>query len=198
MIVLLATTNRGKIIEMKEVLGDLGLEIRTPADLGIAESPEEHGDTYEANALEKARFYSAKSNLPTIADDSGIQVRALEKELGIHTRRWGAGKDASDAEWISYFLDRMKQEKNKAAEFVCVLALIDANGAEHLFRGTCTGTITEALEADYLPGLPISACFRPEGSTKVFSALTLEEKNSVSHRGKALLALRSFLEKHAK
>lgn len=193
--ILLATSNRGKIQEMRESLGGLGIDFMTPADLGMTESPEETGETYEANALQKARFYHLKSGLPVIADDSGIHIDALEKELGIHTRRWGAGKDASDREWIDYFLKRMLTEKNKKARFVCVLAMIDEEGKEDLFEGTCDGEITETLQADYLPGLPISACFRPNGYDHVFSALTVEEKNRVSHRGRALQKLRDFLVK---
>ena len=89
----------------------------------------------------------------------------------------------------------MKKESNKRARFVCVIALVDANGEKRTFEGCCDGIITESLEAEYLPGLPISACFMPEGLSKVFSALTVEEKNRVSHRGRAVQALRIFLEK---
>ncbi len=192
-LLLLGTTNRGKIIEFTEVLGGLGVTLKSPHDLGVTESPQEHGSTYAENALEKARFYRIKTGLPTMADDSGILVEALEKELGIHTRRWGAGKDASDAEWIDYFLRRMETETNKRARFHCTIAYIDGSGGECFFEGTCDGAITPSLEADYLPGLPISACFRPDGHAKVFSALTVEEKNRISHRGKALEKFRDYL-----
>ncbi len=192
---LLGTTNRGKIIEFMEVLKDLPIELQSPMDLKIIESPEEHGETFEANALEKARFYYEKSGIPTMADDSGILVEALQKELGIHTRRWGKGKEATDEEWITFFLDRMKTEPNKRARFTCVIAFIDADEKQHLFLGTCDGIITESLEAPYLPGLPISACFKPDGFDKVFSALTVEEKNRISHRGRAVLAFAAHLKK---
>lgn len=152
--------------------------------------------TFEANALQKARFYYEKAKLPVLADDSGIIVEALEKELGIHTRRWGAGPKATDEEWISYFLERMGNEKNKRARFVCALAYIDEQGQEHLFEGTCDGVITKSLEADYLPGLPISACFRPDGHKAVYSAMNIEQKNSTSHRGRALRSFQKFLEFH--
>lgn len=190
---LLATTNKGKIIEMTEALSGLPLTIKTPTDLGITESPHETGDTFQDNALEKARFYYERSKMPTLADDSGIIVEALKDELGIHTRRWGAGPTASDSEWIEFFLERMRHEKNKKAEFICVLAFIDESGNEHLFEGQCKGVITDTLEADYLPGLPISACFKPDGYEAVYSAMKLEQKNSASHRGKALQSLRHFL-----
>ena len=192
----LATKNKGKIIEFTEVLSDLSIKLLTPADIpGFPKEIPEEESSFRENALAKARFAHAHANYPVLADDSGIIVEALKKELGVHTRRWGAGPEASDEEWITYFLNRMKNEKNKRAEFVCVLALIDENGLKHIFEGHCMGTITETLEADYLPGLPISACFRPDGYDRVFSALTVAEKNRVSHRGRAMQELRKFLQR---
>ena len=191
---LIGTNNQGKFIEISEVLNGLPITPVKPADMDIAGDPEETGSTFEENALQKARFFRKLSGIPTVADDSGIVIDVLENELGIHTRRWGAGPAASDAEWIEHFLQRMKNEENKRAHFICTLAYIDESGAEHMFEGRCSGTITEELEADYLPGLPISACFKPDGCNAVFSALTIEQKNSTSHRGKAAHHLREHLE----
>lgn len=171
---------------MREALKDLDVKIVTPIDLNITETPKEEGSTFADNAREKAWFYRQWSGLPTLADDSGILVEALQNELGIHTRRWGAGPDATDHHWIEFFLERMRSEPNKRARFICSLCLIDGAGIEHVFEGVCDGTITEELEADFLPGLPISACFMPEGYNKVYSALSVEEKNRISHRGRAL------------
>jgi XTP/dITP diphosphohydrolase len=190
---LLSTSNAGKIIEIKEVLSDLSIDVKTPLDFQIIEIPHEHGTTYAENALLKARFYYEKTGLPCLSDDSGIVVEALADELGVHTRRWGAGAEASDKEWISYFLQRMEREENKRARFVCCLAFIDEQGKEHLFEGTCDGVITPTLEADYLAGLPISACFKPNGFESVYSAMSIEQKNSTSHRGKALGKFKEFL-----
>ncbi len=178
---------------MREALSGLGLDMKIPSDFGITTSPIEHGNSFEENALVKARYFFGKSKTPTLADDSGIMVKALENELGIHTRRCGAGPLASDEEWITYFLDRMRGEKNKQATFMCVMAFIDQSGIEHLFEGRCNGVITETLEAEYLPGLPVSACFRPDGYGAVFSAMNLVQKNRTSHRGKALHQVRDFL-----
>jgi len=192
---LLATSNKGKIIEMRECLAGLPIIFLTPGDLPHPVSPpHEDMETFEGNALQKARYYFEKTGIPSIADDSGILVGALMKELGIHTRRWGAGPKATDEEWITYFLDRMKKEPDKRARFVCVIALVDAGGEKRTFEGRCDGIITESLEAEYVPGLPISACFQPGGVSKVFSALTVKEKNRVSHRGKAMHELRRHLE----
>lgn len=190
---LLATSNEGKIVEMKECLAGLPLTLCTLNDLpNPLEQPEETGSSHRENAIEKAQYYFRKTHLPTIAEDSGIHVEALRTELGIHTRRFGAGSKASDEEWIQYFLARMRRERNKRARFHCVIAFVDGKDI-HTFEGECRGTITDTVEASYLPGLPISACFRPDGYNKVFSALSVEEKNRVSHRGKALMKLREFL-----
>ena len=196
---LIGTNNEGKIVEISEVLSGLELELTHPEKLGIESDPEETGSSFEENAIQKARhFYSASGKIPTIADDSGIIIEALQDELGIHTRRWGAGPTASDEEWIEYFLKRMKEEENKRAAFVCTLAYLDHNEELHTFEGRCEGMITDELEADYLPGLPISACFKPKGQEAVFSALTLEQKNCTSHRGKASQKLRIHLENSLK
>ncbi|UPA23097.1 non-canonical purine NTP pyrophosphatase [Candidatus Peribacteria bacterium] len=183
---LIGTSNKGKIKEMSDALANLQMQIITPEMIDILEKPQETGTTYEENAVQKARFYFDLGKIPTLADDSGIVVDALQNELGIHTRRWGLGATVSDQDWIEFFLERMRQEDNRKARFLCTLAYIDANGDLHTFEGSCDGVITDELEAAYLPGLPISACFKPDGYDKVFSALSVEEKNQISHRGRAL------------
>ncbi|MSR86874.1 non-canonical purine NTP pyrophosphatase [Candidatus Peribacteria bacterium] len=190
---LLATSNRGKIHEMREALDGLGLELLDVSHVPSIGMPDETGKTFAENAEIKARHFYEATGHATVADDSGIMVEALEGELGVETRRWGAGPTATDEEWITHFLDRMKKEQNKRARFQCSLAHIDHEGQLHIFDGTCEGTITDALEADYLPGLPISACFKPDGEEYVFSALSVEQKNRTSHRGKALQEFRNFL-----
>ncbi len=192
---LLGTNNKGKIIEMTEVLSGLPLTLLTPGELKLNADVDETGQTFQENSLIKARHFFQASQLPTLADDSGIVVDALKNELGVSTRRWGAGLTATDEEWISFFLERMKKEKNKKARFVCCLSFIDELGSEHVFNGTCDGVITEALEATYLPGLPISACFKPDGFSCVYSAMSIEQKNSTSHRGRAMKKMKEFLKK---
>lgn len=192
---LLGTTNKGKIVEMSQALAALHLEIVSPEDIGITEIPQEDGLTFAENAEQKARFYYQQSGISTLADDSGIIVEALQNELGIHTRRWGAGADASDHHWISFFLERMSAEQNKKARFVCDLCFIDSAGNSHHFEGKCDGLITNELEADYLPGLPISACFKPDGYEQVYSAMSAERKNEISHRGRSLQKFLEFIAK---
>lgn len=181
-------------MEIQEALQGLSLDFAMPADFESIPSVEETGMTFEANAVQKAQHYHIYSMMPSLADDSGIIVEALKNELGIHTRRWGAGPKATDQEWIEYFLKRMEKEQNRRAAFVCCLAYIDEQNQLHLFEGRAEGTITHELEAEYLPGLPLSACFKPYGFDRVFSALSVEEKNQISHRGRALMEFRRFLE----
>jgi XTP/dITP diphosphohydrolase len=192
---LLATCNKGKIVETRDVLSRLPVRLRTPFDLPRnIEKPEECGMSFKENAILKARYYFDRTRLPTLADDSGIIVEALHGELGIHTRRWGAGPDATDEEWVAFFLDRMRREENKRARFITVLAYIEPSGSLLTFEGASEGVITETLEAPFLPGLPLSGCFKPDGCTCVFSALSVEQKNNTIPRGRALRKFVEFLQ----
>ncbi|MCK5614297.1 non-canonical purine NTP pyrophosphatase, partial [Candidatus Pacearchaeota archaeon] len=150
----------------------------------------------ESNAILKAEFFGRKVNLPTIADDSGILVEALAGELGVKTRRWGAGADASDEEWLNFFLHRLAFEKNRQAEFVSVVAFYRPEQETLTFRGECKGLILSEPEVDLEPGIPLSSVFLPEGKDKVFSSLDKHEKNEISHRGKAIKQCHDYLLKH--
>ncbi len=192
--ILFASTNKGKIIEIQECLAGAKIELLTLEDFNLdSHDVHEHGSTYEENALIKARYFFEKSGVPTFADDSGIIVDALKNELGVQTRRWGAGSKASDKEWIDFFLDRMSREPNKRARFITCIAYIDKQNITHIFEGHCDGIITNTVEADYLPGLPISGCFTPDGFDKVFSALSVDDKNRISHRGRAMQGFVKYL-----
>ncbi len=193
---LLGTTNNGKAIEIKNALATLACEIMVPTDVGIQGDCEEPHETLHENALFKARYYFQRSGgIPTIADDTGLYVDAIADELGVKTRRWGAGEHATDDEWLTFFLRRMEHEENRQAKFECALAYIDADGKEYLFDGESRGTITREPQAAFLPGLPVSSVFLPEGYDRVFSALTLEEKHALSHRGRAIAAFLKHVEK---
>lgn len=191
---LIGTNNAGKINEVHALLHDLPVNVVTPLELHLQINPDETGNTYAENALIKARdFFTHSHGLPTVTEDAGIVVDALPGELGIHTRRWGLGPSVTDHEWITYFLQRMDGLQNRRATFFSVVAFLDADSKEHLFEGKCAGTITETLETEIPLGLPFDACFRPDGFDIVYGALTREEKNSISHRGKALMGFRHYL-----
>ena len=193
--VLISSTNPGKIEEIRAALAGLPYDLDHIGPLidkhGV---PEENAPTLKENAIIKARHYFDRVKIPTIADDSGIFVNALAGELGVKTRRWGAGAHASDEEWIEFFLNRMHKEEDKRAEFGCAIVYIDDKGTEYVFEDVCKGVITDALEADYPTGLPIAGCFKPEGYDLVYSAMSVDDKNRLSHRGRALMKLRDFLQ----
>lgn len=205
---LIATKNPGKFEEISEVLRILPLRLVSLADHGISEDVEETGKTHEENAIRKAQFYFEKTGLPTLAEDSGIYVDAFPGELGVQTRRWpsfalraseGKEGEIADKEWIAYFLEKIAQEpkEKRGAKFVCHAALIlDRQNFEQpkIFSGETHGIITKNLEAPLKEGIPISSCFRPDGFQKVYAALTVVEKNRVSHRGKAIHAVKKFLQ----
>lgn len=182
--ILVATQNRGKFKEILEVFDELPHEFLSFADLDMNTEFEENGETFGETALAKARHFANLSGLPTLADDSGIIVDVLKDELGLRTRRWGAGENASDEEWISYFMKRMENEKRRSARFLCAAAFVNQE-IEKVFIGETTGVITSDLEAPIYSGIPLSSVFKPDGYNAVYAALSIVEKNKISHRGKA-------------
>ncbi|MDF2379140.1 MAG: non-canonical purine NTP pyrophosphatase [Candidatus Gracilibacteria bacterium] len=192
--IVIATTNPGKRKEIVSALGPFeGTEFLSLSDLSQHHpDAEETGASYAENALLKAQHYFKLIGLPIIAEDSGIEVNALRDELGVHTRRWGAGSDVSDQEWIDYFMQKMASEEDRRARFVSHCVYIDETG-HTAFEGECRGIITAHIESEIEQGIPLSAVFRPEGYDKVYSAMTAEEKNAISHRGWSVKKLREWM-----
>jgi len=183
---LIATHNQGKFREMRQRLLKLCIEVVSLDDLNITEDMEEIGNSYEEIALAKAKFYYQLSNIPTLADDSGLSVDALDGAPGINSRFW-PGYRGSDEELLQMLLDKLKNvsKENRTAKFVSVMVLYD--GQEELIaRGEEPGMIAEKQVTYIEEGLPYSAVFYPRGYNKVFSQLTIDEKNAISHRGRAL------------
>ncbi|MBT4849662.1 RdgB/HAM1 family non-canonical purine NTP pyrophosphatase [Candidatus Parcubacteria bacterium] len=183
---LIATHNPGKFSEIKKQLEPLGLELVSLTDLGIKDDFEETGQTFEENALGKAKFYYNIAKIPTLADDSGLSVGVLDGEPGVKSRRW-PGYEASDEELLQMLLDKMKDvpQKQRTAKFVCVMALYDGK-KEIITRGEKDGLITKEQMCPIKKGISYSSVFILKGSNKVSSELSIEEKNAVSHRGIAL------------
>lgn len=194
--ILVATHNFGKFKELMEVLDDLPFKFVSLNDEKIVEDVEEHGETFEENAILKAEFFSRLTGLPTIADDSGIHVDALNGELGVKTRRWGAGPKATDEEWLAHFLDKMAKKKNRRAEFVACIAFAHLHNETMTFRGECVGQILDSPQTAIEHGIPLSSVFLPEGKDKVYSAMSKNEKNEISHRGLAIRKCYDYLLKH--
>lgn len=191
--ILIATKNPGKFKGIRETLEAFEAEFVSLEDLGITEDFEELGESFSEIALGKARFYNELSGLPTVADDSGLFVEAIADELGLKTRRWGAGANATDEEWLRVFMERMASEMNRTAEFVCAAAYVSGD-AEEVFEGRTAGVITHEVEAPLHAGIPLSSVFKPEGYDRVYMALSTEEKLKVSHRAKAFSKLLNFLQ----
>ncbi len=191
----IGTSNPGKFNEITEVMYDVPFKVVSSRDLNLNNDVLENGETYEENAVKKVRHYFAQTGFLTLAEDSGILVDALCGELGVKTRRFGAGENASDEEWIEYFLDVLKDvpDEKRTARFVCCAAVMDEKGEYKLFKGVTEGVLTRDLLAPIYRGLPISSCFIPEGYDQVYAALGIEQKNYVSHRGKAMHEVRNFL-----
>lgn len=191
--ILIATHNFGKYKELMEVLEELPFKFVSLNDEKIEEDVEETGDSFEANAIIKAEFFSRLTGLPAIADDSGIHVDALDGELGVKTRRWGAGAEATDHEWLEHFLDRMTKEEDRRAEFVACIAYAHPGEQTLTFRGECIGQILDKPQTEIEHGIPLSSVFLPEGKKKVYSAMSKTEKNEISHRGLAIKKCHRYL-----
>ncbi len=196
--ILIATGNEGKFLEIKKYLGNIvdtkNLELVSLNDVGITSNDlEETGDTFEENARQKAEYFYKKTGISTLADDSGIQVDALKGELGVKTRRWGAGENATDQEWIDFFLERMKNEKNRDARFFCSVCLYLSDDEYYVFSGKSEGQVLQKSSVPLQKGIPLSSYFVPEGKNEVFSFLTKDEKSEISHRGKAMKQVEEFL-----
>lgn len=193
---LIATTNPGKFNEIVECLDGLDFKVYSLKDMGFdGGQVVEDGETFSDNAYIKAKHFYDKAGMLTLGEDSGILVDALEGELGVKTRRWGAGENANDQEWIDYFMKALKDVPvdERGAKFVCSSCLLGGDGIEEYFEGQTPGMITEELMAPIVAGIPISSCFVAEGSAKVYAAMSLEEKREVSHRGRAMMKLRDYL-----
>jgi XTP/dITP diphosphohydrolase len=192
---LVATTNAGKLAEVEAVLRDLPVKIIPLA--GLSDRPEitEDGQTYEENALKKARTLADYSGYVTLADDSGLEVAALGGAPGVHSARY-SGADANDARNNAKLLDALTgvPQEQRGARFVCVLALcapVSDGRREWLFRGECEGLITFAARGGN--GFGYDPFFFYPAFGKTFGELDRETKIRVSHRGKALRELAKAL-----
>lgn len=184
--ILVGTHNPGKLAEIKKQLSSLNVEILSLDDVGISEDYQETGKTFEANARGKAEFYNKLSGLPTLADDAGLEIDILGGEPGVKSRRW-PGYEANDEELLELLFNKLEgvPMEKRSARFVVYNVLTD--GAETIVAfGETRGKIATELVCEIRPGIPWSSVFYPDGHDKVFSQLSIEEKNKISHRGRAL------------
>ena len=181
---LLATNNKGKVREYRSLLKDLPFELVSPAELGISTEVDEVGGSMEENARIKATTLARESKLLTLADDSGLEVDALSGEPGRLSARY-AGEGTSDRDRINYLLAKLKglPWEKRTAHFQCVIALATPEGEVELCSDECWGVIT--FEPKGEGGFGYDPIFYLPGLGKTMAELTLEEKNKVSHRGRA-------------
>lgn len=188
----IASGNKGKIIEIRELLKDFSLKIAGLNDFGPIPEVEEDGKTFDENAYKKASFTSKILGMPVLADDSGLSVEALGGAPGIYSARYG-GENTTDEKNCLKLLETMKGMSNRKAAFECVISIAVPTGAALTYEGRCEGMIT--TEPSGTNGFGYDPIFYFPSLDKTFAELTREEKNRVSHRGKAFSELRGEFDK---
>ena len=183
-----ATNNRHKVDEVKQKLNGL-FSIRTLDEIGCREDIPETADTLEGNALQKARYLYEKYGCDCFADDTGLEVEALHGEPGVYSARY-AGEEKNPEANMKKLLEKLLNEINRNARFRTVIALI-LDGKEYLFEGDVKGVILKKKQGN--EGFGYDPIFLPNGYNKSFAQLSMNEKNAISHRGKAVDQLLAFL-----
>lgn len=183
-----ATNNAHKLQEVRQMLGDR-FDIKSLADIGCDVDIPETADTLQGNALQKACFVKKRFGLDCFADDTGLECVALDGAPGIYSARYAGENHDSEAN-MRKLLDNLKEKKDRRAQFRTVIALL-YHGEEHFFEGIVRGRIID--ERKGTEGFGYDPIFIPEGYDTTFAEMTAEEKNSISHRGRAVARLVDFL-----
>jgi XTP/dITP diphosphohydrolase len=194
--VLIATTNKGKLKELSQLLSDLPIELVSLADVGITNEPEENGKDYTENSQIKALFYSKESGLPAIADDGGLEIMALGGAPGLKSHRW-LGPSTTEKDIYEHMLMIAKNipDDNRQAFFKVVLSLAYPNGTVISFPGEIEGTISKTPSDKYEQGYPYRSFFYLPKLQKFYieDELTPEEIKKYHHRYKAVQDLKKEL-----
>lgn len=188
----IATRNKGKTSEIKAFLKDFPVEIRNLDDFGPIPEVEEDGESFDENAYKKASFTARILGYAALADDSGLTVEALDGAPGIHSARY-AGKSATDEQRCAKILEEMQGKLNRKAAFECVISIAVPTGEALTYEARCEGLISDKPLGSN--GFGYDPIFYYPPLKKSFAELTQEEKNQVSHRGKALKEVRDEFEK---
>jgi len=182
-IIVLATRNKGKTREIREMLKSFPIEIKNLDDFGPIPEVEEDGETFDDNAYKKAAFAARVLGYPAMADDSGLVVSALGGEPGVYSARY-AGETATDADNCEKLLREMQGKKDRSAAFECVISIAIPTGAALTYEGRCEGELLESPRGDN--GFGYDPLFFFPAFGKTFAEVPMAEKSRVSHRGKAL------------
>ncbi len=190
--IVLATKNKNKIKEVKRIIKDKSISMLTIDDFPGCPEVEEDGTTFEANAVKKALAVAHYTEKPSLADDSGLEVYALNGAPGTFSSRY-AGKEADDQRNIQKLLYEMRlvDEEKRGARFTCCVALAFPDGMVKIFFGYIEGRIGK--EPKGVKGFGYDPVFYPEGESRSFAEMSGEEKDALSHRGKALKELEKYL-----
>ena len=191
---ILASNNANKLREFRELTAGMDIELISQRDAGCDFEVDETGTTFEENAWLKASAVTAATGCAAVADDSGLMVDALCGEPGVYSARYGPGHDATDAERCGYLLSKLGGEKNRSARFVCCICCTLPDGTVLASRGECEGEILSAPRG--ANGFGYDPVFRPLGQKFSMAELTHQEKNAISHRGKALREFIKVLKEH--
>jgi XTP/dITP diphosphohydrolase len=185
--VFLASGNKHKIEELRQVLAPLGIDLKSVLDFSDAEEVDEDQPDLEGNAMKKASFWHRKTGLPSLADDTGLEVDALGGAPGVYSARY-AGDKATYDDNVNKLLSELEGEKDRSAQFRTVVAYVTED-EEQIFEGICRGEIIQEKKGD--KGFGYDPVFIPDGYSKTFAELSSTEKNRISHRG---IAVRKFIE----
>lgn len=185
-----ATNNRHKLDEVRQILGR-DFELFTPRDCGITEEIPEEQATLDGNALQKARYIFERTGLDCFADDTGLEVDALDGAPGVRSARYAGDEHDSEAN-MDLLLRNMEGASDRSARFRTVIALI-LGGSEYLFEGEVRGRISDGRSG--AGGFGYDPIFVPEGYDVSFAEMSAQEKNRISHRGRAVEKLAGFMHK---
>lgn len=186
--IFLASGNPHKIEELQQILTPIGIKLKSTLDYPGAGEVDEDQPVLEGNALKKARHWFKETGLPSLADDTGLEVDAMEGAPGVHSARY-AGEDVTYEQNVEKLLSELKGVDNRSAQFRTVIAYIDSDETEYMFEGVCKGEIITEKRGD--KGFGYDPIFVPEGCNKTFAELSSEEKNKISHRG---IAVQKFIQ----
>ncbi|MCK9479292.1 MAG: XTP/dITP diphosphatase [Firmicutes bacterium] len=187
---IIASTNKGKIQEFKSILAGSDLQVIGMEEVGIAQGADETADTFEGNAMLKAKYVSALCGEAAVADDSGLCVQALGGAPGVYSARY-SGENAADHDNNLKLLAEMEKETNRDAKFVCAIAVAHPNGKTQLFKGELKGKI--AFEMKGKGGFGYDCLFYLPQYKMTSAEIPPELKNKISHRAKALFKLKNYL-----
>lgn len=182
-----ATNNQHKLDEVQQMVAE-HFELKSLKDIGCYADIPETGVTFRENASQKSRYIFEHFNMNCFADDSGLEVDALNGEPGVYSAHYSGSRDS--AVNLNLVLENLGDNTNRSARFRCVISLI-LDGEEHFFEGIVEGSITAQPSGE--TGFGYDPIFQPEGYSKTFAEMTAEEKNMISHRGRAIAKLVEFL-----